>query len=143
MTAQLRVDTTSPVPPYEQIRAQLAHLIGLGTLPARERLPPVRQLAADLGLAVGTVARAYRELELTGLVTSRRGGGTRVADVPRPTRPAGLAGQAADFVAAARRAGASDDQVLTAVRQALLEGFSGVPESDRAAPRDVSSDARG
>jgi len=76
----LRVDTGDPTPPYEQLRRQLAGLIGSGTLAPGDRLPPLRQLAADLGLAVGTVARAYRELESAGLVSSRRGGGTRVTD---------------------------------------------------------------
>lgn len=59
---------TSPVPPYEQLREQIAGLIATGLLQAGQRLPPVRQLAADLGLAGGTVARAYRELEQAGLV---------------------------------------------------------------------------
>jgi DNA-binding transcriptional regulator YhcF (GntR family) len=53
-----------------------------------DRLPPVRQLAADLGLATGTVARTYRELEQAGYVRSRRGGGTRVAPTaPSPPTP--------------------------------------------------------
>lgn len=83
----LRVDTTSPVPPYEQIRAQLATLIGTGRLATGERLPTVRQLAADLGLSPGTVARAYRELEAAELIRTRRGAGTRVAALPAgPTR---------------------------------------------------------
>lgn len=86
MTAglSLQVSMTDPTPPYEQLRRQLADLITAGGLPRGVRLPPLRQLAADLGLAVGTVARTYRELETAGLVTSRRGGGTRVArDVVR------------------------------------------------------------
>lgn len=78
----VRVDTTSQVPPYEQIRAQLAALIRTGRLAEGERLPTVRQLAADLGLAPGTVARAYRELEATELIRTRRGAGTRVAALP-------------------------------------------------------------
>lgn len=57
----VRVNTASPVPPYEQIRAQLATLIFSGRLPEGERLPTIRQLASDLALAAGTVARAYRE----------------------------------------------------------------------------------
>ena len=57
------VDVLDPTPPYEQLRRQLADLIGSGVLSPGDRLPPVRQLAADLGLAVGTVARTYRELE--------------------------------------------------------------------------------
>jgi DNA-binding transcriptional regulator YhcF (GntR family) len=64
----LIVDTADPTPPYEQLRRQLAGLIRSGVLEPGGRLPPLRQLAADLGLAVGTVARAYRELESAGLV---------------------------------------------------------------------------
>ena len=80
----LRVDTGDPTPPYEQLRRQLAGLIGSGTLAPGDRLPPLRQLAADLGLAVGTVARAYRELELAGLVEKRRTAGTYVSDQGSP-----------------------------------------------------------
>lgn len=85
--AAVRVDTTSQVPPYEQIRAQLAALIVTGRLAEGDRLPTVRQLATDLGLAPGTVARAYRELEAAELIRTRRGAGTRVA-APPPARPA-------------------------------------------------------
>lgn len=121
MTAEISIDTTSPTPPYEQLRAQFAALIGRGELEPGERLPPVRQLAADLGLAPGTVARAYRELELAGYVSTRRGGGTVVAAVPPPgdTAHARLAGYAAEYVAAARRLGFTDTQLLAAVRAAL------------------------
>ena len=87
----LRVDTTDPTPPYEQLRRQFVELIGSGVLGHGDRLPPLRQLAADLGLAVGTVARTYRELETAGLVASpagRRhaGAGERA---PEHGRPAG------------------------------------------------------
>lgn len=82
------VDVLDPTPPYEQLRRQLADLIGSGVLSPGNRLPPVRQLAADLGLAAGTVARTYRELEQAGYVRSRRGGGTRVAPTaPSPPTP--------------------------------------------------------
>lgn len=121
----VRVDTTSPVPPYEQIRAQLAGLITTGRLPEGERLPTVRQLASDLGLAPGTVARAYRELEAAALIRTRRGAGTRVAPLPAELRqgpdPAELAALAQGFVAAARAAGAGDAAVVTAVAEALRE----------------------
>lgn len=72
------IDQESPVPPYEQVRSQLADRIRNGDLPVGTRLPTVRQLAADLGLAVNTVARAYRELEHGGLVQSRGRAGTFV-----------------------------------------------------------------
>jgi DNA-binding transcriptional regulator YhcF (GntR family) len=120
--AGLRVDTTSPVPPYEQIRAQLAALISTGRLAEGERLPTVRQLAADLGLATGTVARAYRALEAASLIHTRRGAGTRVAPHPtgvhRPDR-AELAALARQFADQARALGADDAEVVTAVREAL------------------------
>ncbi len=121
MTAEIVVDTASPTPPYEQVRAQFAALIRRGELEPGQRLPPVRQLAADLGLAPGTVARAYRELELAGLVGTRRGGGTVVAQgtAPDGTAPQTLGGLASDYVAAARRLGFTDEQLLAAVHEAL------------------------
>ncbi|MGW7409652.1 GntR family transcriptional regulator [Streptomyces sp. NPDC054833] len=122
--AAVRVDTNSPVPPYEQIRAQLAALITTGRLPEGERLPTVRQLAADLGLAAGTVARAYRELESASLIRTRRGAGTRVAPLPTPLQrpdPAELASLTRRFIAEARAMGAGEEAVLSAVRGALRE----------------------
>ncbi|MEV5877480.1 GntR family transcriptional regulator [Streptomyces sp. NPDC052101] len=118
----VRVDTTSPVPPYEQIRAQLAALIITGRLTEGERLPTVRQLAADLGLAPGTVARAYRELETAELIRTRRGAGTRVAAPPSEAKqpdPNQLATLARHFTAAARALGASPEAILLAAHQAL------------------------
>jgi len=84
----IEVDTTGPVPPYEQIRAQVATMIASGVLSLGDRLPPVRQLAADLGLATNTVARAYRELEASGLVSGRVRHGTTVIDRPATLPPA-------------------------------------------------------
>ncbi len=72
------VDVTSPVPPYEQLRAQISALIATRDLADGVRLPPIRQLASDLGVAPGTVARAYAELEAEGCVVSARARGTRV-----------------------------------------------------------------
>ena len=120
----VHVDTTSQVSPYEQIRAQLAALIVTGRLTEGERLPTVRQLAADLGLAPGTVARAYRELEAAELIRTRRGAGTRVAaPPPGPAHPdpGQLATLARDFTASARALGADAEAVLDAVREALDE----------------------
>lgn len=75
----ISVNPGSPVPPYEQVRGQLAEMIGDNRLPVGTRLPTVRQLAADLALAANTVARAYRELEGAGLVQTRGRNGTFVA----------------------------------------------------------------
>lgn len=65
--------------PSEQVHGQLRGLITTDRLAAGERLPSVRQLASDLGIAPGTVAKAYRQLEDEGLVISRIGSGTRVS----------------------------------------------------------------
>ncbi|MGW2826250.1 GntR family transcriptional regulator [Streptomyces sp. NPDC001443] len=118
----IRVDTTSQVPPYAQIRAQLGALIVTGGLAEGDRLPTVRQLAMDLGLAPGTVARAYRELEAAELIRTRRGAGSRVAAPPAgPARPnaAQLATLARDFTSSARALGADTEAIVAAVREAL------------------------
>jgi DNA-binding transcriptional regulator YhcF (GntR family) len=126
MSSALTVNPDDPTPPYEQLRGQLADLIEAGQLTEGERLPPLRQLAGDLGLAVGTVARTYRELESAGLVRSRRGGGTRVAlSAPKPSadeRKTRLAGLAAAYVLKARALGASDAEIVKAVLPNPSEG---------------------
>ncbi|MFI5494053.1 GntR family transcriptional regulator [Actinoplanes sp. NPDC051859] len=92
------IDPASPVPPYEQVRLRIAALAADGTLAAGTRLPPVRHLAADLGLAVNTVARAYRELEQAGLVETHGRAGTLVtaAAAGTPTAAAAAAQRYAD-----------------------------------------------
>lgn len=67
---------SSAIDIYRQLRA----LIVSGQLGANERLPTVRQTAADLGIAQGTAAKAYKMLEQDGLVISRTAAGTRVAE---------------------------------------------------------------
>lgn len=78
----VEIDDTSPVPPYEQIRSQIATMVSTGVLAVGHRLPPIRQLAADLELSNGTVARAYRELERDGWVVTQGRKGTLVRDPP-------------------------------------------------------------
>lgn len=75
----LAVDPASQVAPFEQLRTQLLEQMQDGTLPSGARLPTVRQLAADLGVAPGTVARAYKELEAIGAIETRGRAGTIVA----------------------------------------------------------------
>jgi DNA-binding transcriptional regulator YhcF (GntR family) len=119
----VEIDTTSPTPPYEQIRSQIARMIGAGVLPAQTQLPPIRQLAADLGLAANTVARAYRELELEGLVTSRVRHGTTVVP-PHRTLSRAEVGRTLDdaaraYAAVVRQLGVDEDAAVKAVRAAL------------------------
>lgn len=78
MSTQISVDLEAATAPYEQIRSQIAAFINLGELAAGSKLPTVRALATDLGVAAGTVARAYKELEAEGLISSRRRAGTVV-----------------------------------------------------------------
>lgn len=80
------IEAGSPTPPYEQIRVQLARQINDGVLVVGARLPTIRGLAADLGLAVNTVARAYRELEDAGLVETRGRGGSFVSAAGQDSR---------------------------------------------------------
>ena len=114
------VDVLDPTPPYEQLRRQLADLIGAGVLTPGDRLPPVRQLAVDLGLAAGTVARTYRELEQAGYVRSRRGGGTRVAPAPPAvaTPQRALDDAAVAYLDRAHVLGLTPDDAVDAVRRA-------------------------
>ena len=96
----LAIDTASAVPPYEQLREQIAALITSGSLRAEDRIPPIRQLARDLGLAPGTVNRAMRELESDGWLESRGHRGTFVrANRPNPDK----ALRAASITEAARK----------------------------------------
>jgi GntR family transcriptional regulator len=99
----LTVDTASRVPPYEQLRAQLAALVASGDLPAGARLATVRQMAADLDLAPNTVARAYRELEADGVIETRGRRGTFVRSAGPPVL--GVDDLVADFVGRARALG--------------------------------------
>jgi DNA-binding transcriptional regulator YhcF (GntR family) len=112
------IDPDSGVPPYEQVRQHIAHLAAAGTLPAGSKLPPVRTLAGDLGLAANTVARAYRELEQAGLVETRGRLGTivsaRAARVPAEAQKA-----AQRYADRTRSLGLSAETALDLVRAAL------------------------
>ncbi|WP_185995555.1 GntR family transcriptional regulator [Nocardioides campestrisoli] len=128
--AALQVDPRDPTPPYEQVRRQLEDLIRAGILRAGDRLPPLRQLAGDLGLAVGTVGRAYAELETQGLVVSRRGAGTRVADAVTPGPDAVLRQLTRDFLARAQAIGVGPRTALDAVRTAVEGETFARPDRD-------------
>jgi DNA-binding transcriptional regulator YhcF (GntR family) len=112
------IDPQSPVPPYEQVRTQFTEQIATGDLPVGAKLPTVRALAADLGLAVNTVARAYRELEEAGLVQTRGRAGTVVSAGGDSSR-AEAAAAAAAYASVARRLGLPPQQALEIVRAAL------------------------
>jgi len=122
----LAIDPGSAVPPYEQIRAQVAIAVRDGSLPAGTRLPTVRSLATELGLAPNTVARAYRALEHASVVATRGRLGTFVE------ARGGAAEQAAQaaaqvYAGQVRELGLEDDDALGWVRTALLVSRSGPP----------------
>ena len=121
MSLQVEVDLSSGIPPYEQIRLQVMAHVSAQRLRAGDRLPTIRALAGDLGVAAGTVARAYRELETAGVVTTRRRTGTVVAAgaVAADTM---LQREADAFVASMHAADLDDEAILALVRGALLGG---------------------
>ena len=107
-------------PPYLQVRERIESMIASGELPVGTRLPPVRQLAADLDLANGTVARAYRELEEAGWVITEGRRGTFVAGVPDDLDDRRQVEEATERLAVvAARAGMNADQVRKIVDEVL------------------------
>ena len=128
MNAGISIDLRSATPPYEQIRSQISSLIAMGTLIPGGRLPTVRSLAADLGIAAGTVARAYKELEASGLIESRRRRGTVVAaGTPGESGgpeavPESVTGAVDLLISTGRDAGLSDELLLDLVRGKLRKG---------------------
>jgi DNA-binding transcriptional regulator YhcF (GntR family) len=135
------IDDASPVPPFEQVRAQFAAQITDHVLVAGTRLPSVRQLADDLGLAVNTVARAYRELEAAGLVETRGRGGTVVTAVGDLAR-ARLQRAAQTYAACARELGINDDEAIDLVRAALNPARPRLSNAIGAHPKRTSRRSR-
>jgi DNA-binding transcriptional regulator YhcF (GntR family) len=112
----------SGVPPYEQVRTQIAEQARGGTLPVGYKLPTVRGLAQELGLAANTVAKAYRALEADGVIETRGRHGTFVAAAgDAAAREVSAAAQA--FAERARRLGLSEEGALAAARDALRAAY--------------------
>lgn len=106
------LDAASGVPPYEQLRVQIASRAASGELPAGTRLPTVRALATELHLAVNTVAKAYRALETDGVITTEGRRGTFVASA---TDTSAARDAAAAYAALARRQGLTREEALNLV----------------------------
>lgn len=113
---QVLIDASAGDPPYAQIRAQIARQVASGALPPGTKLPTVRALAETLGVAANTVARAYRELEHAGVVTTGRRNGTVVNgdDADRAAKEA-----AASYADVMRALGVRQDEALELVRRAF------------------------
>lgn len=112
----ITIDVTAAEPPYEQVKAQITGQAASGALAAGTRLPPVRQLAEELGLAANTVAKAYRELEQAGVIETRGRAGSFVTGpgVDREARAA-----AAAYVARVSALGLTPAEALQHIQRAL------------------------
>jgi DNA-binding transcriptional regulator YhcF (GntR family) len=128
----VRVDPSSPVPPFEQIRMQIETMTTSGVLQVGARLPTIRQLAKDLGVAGGTVARAYRQLEADGIIATRGRHGSYVAEVngnaQRSVPNEALANAAQAFAIRARQLGVDSKRALKLAQEAFEStGWTGPP----------------
>jgi DNA-binding transcriptional regulator YhcF (GntR family) len=109
------------VPPFEQARSQIAGQIAAGALPSGSRLPTVRALAGELGLAVNTVARVYKELEADGLIVTE---GRRGTFVRSTSTGAAVADAVTAYVQACRRQGLTRAEALRLVEA----GWTSLPQ---------------
>ncbi|MDQ6751872.1 MAG: GntR family transcriptional regulator [Actinomycetota bacterium] len=118
LRAGWRLNPASTVPPFEQVRLRIVDLVAAGKLPVGAKLPPVRTLAAEIGVAANTVARAYRELELGGVVATHGRAGTVIAAAGDQLL-AEAAAAAADYAAVVHRQGIPLAKALALVRAAV------------------------
>src|SRR6266478_6991209 len=113
---QCRLDVHSGVPVYRQIIDQVIGGMASGTLAGGDQLPTVRQLAVDLSINPNTVVRAYRELEIRGILTTHQGTGTFITPVKVEPNDADrqrrLSQLVSDFVAHAGGAGFTLQEVM-------------------------------
>ena len=126
---EFRVDRADGLPAYLQLVRQVREALRLGWLGTGDQLPTVREVVASSGVNANTVLKAYRELEVSGLVEARQGSGTFVTASLGSANPADLAELRvglASWVRTARQAGL-DDEDIRALLGAVLAG--GVQES--------------
>jgi DNA-binding transcriptional regulator YhcF (GntR family) len=115
------IDHEASTPPFEQVRTQIVDAVQDGGLTPGERLPTVRALAAELGLAVNTVAKAYKELEHDAVIETRGRSGTFIAPQGDAAHQ-GLQAAAAEYAALARRLRVPADEAVAIVDAALRIG---------------------
>ena len=119
------LDLATGVPAYRQIIDQVLGAIAAGTLQGGDQLPTVRQLAVDLSINPNTVVRAYRELEIRGILTTQQGIGTFVTTQPVPVdeavRQRQLDHLIGDLLARAGAAGLTADEVVGRLQEFINE----------------------
>lgn len=117
---RFRLDLQTGVPAYRQIIDQVRGALASGALSTGDQLPTVRQLAVDLALNPNTIVRAYKELELGGLLETHQGTGTFISAQQLPQaqaeRDRQLAQIVSDAVARAGAAGFTIDDLLQQLR---------------------------
>ncbi|MFH1845197.1 MAG: GntR family transcriptional regulator [bacterium] len=118
---EISIDHKSGVPFYRQIIEQIKFSIARGDLVPGDRLPTVRQLAVDLSINPNTVVRAYRELEIEGVIDTQQGSGTFVSqqepEVDQLERQRMLDQILTELLARASSYGLSLEEVLEGLRQ--------------------------
>jgi len=121
VAARFRLDTSSGVPFYRQIIDQVLLAVADGRLTPGAQLPTVRQLAVDLSVNLNTVAKAYREMEIRGIVDTQQGTGTfvstRRAERKTSERRKALDGLVDRFVSLASSNGFSLDELAEALTE--------------------------
>ncbi|MFI5755923.1 GntR family transcriptional regulator [Streptomyces sp. NPDC051569] len=123
MTLKIVIDPAAVTAPYEQLRTQISAKARSGALPVGYRLPTVRGLAEELGLAANTVAKAYRALESDGVIETRGRNGTFVAAAgDAAEREAVTAAQA--YAERVRRLGLGKAAALAAVEEAVRATYA-------------------
>src|SRR5580658_7652869 len=116
-----RLDAHSGVPVYRQLIDQVQAGIASGALNAGDQLPTVRQVAVDLAINPNTVSRAYREMEIRGMLDTQQGTGTFVADrkveYSKDERERMLGQLVGEFVSRAGAAGFTLKQLMKALKE--------------------------
>lgn len=118
MRVDLSIDPNSPIAPYEQLRSRVVELVLSGELAAGTRLPTVRALAEQLGLAANTVARSYRELEAEGVIETMGRNGSVIKSSGDAIHQE-LQQAATAYAERARRSGVDPEEALRLVTAAI------------------------
>jgi len=126
IAANWSIDFSSGIPVYRQIINYVSTAVSSGTLSKGERLPTIKELTAQLNVNPNTVAKAYRELDLKGVITSKRGNGSFISeslqDIPKLNarqRRAKLEGLFSRVLAEAKHEGIGEQELLHYVQERI------------------------
>jgi molybdopterin-binding protein len=147
LTDILHVDPEDPAPDYVQLERRVRMAVADGTLRPGHRLPSVRSLARQIGVAPNTVGRAYAELAREGVIQTRAGAGSEVAPLGQLNRPALVRARRERLRVMARQVsvrglalGMSADEIVGAVVAELQARGHSVGNASDKAPGDLQAD---